>query len=74
MSELIVHLVWSINYPTALQEKEVLLVQWLSALEMNMATRVLIQDEAVCISDSANPHEKGMTLTIFFPSMEVPVV
>ena len=36
---------------------------------MDLATRVQILDEAVCISHSANILEKGMNPTILPPSM-----
>ena len=37
--------------------------------EMNMATRVQILDQAVCISHSTDSLEKGMHPTILYPAI-----
>ena len=49
--------------------KDVLVVYWLLSLEMNMPTRVLFSDEAVCISHSAYTLGKGINPTILPPAM-----
>ena len=48
---------------------EVLMVQWLSLLEMDTAAQVQILDEAVCIFHSADTFAKGMDSTIMTPTV-----
>ena len=47
----------------------VLVVIWLSSLEMHTVTRVQILDKAVRISHSANTLEKGMNPSLLLPAM-----
>ena len=43
---------------------EVLVVSWLLSKEVDTENRVQIQDDAVCISNSADTLRKGMNSTI----------
>ena len=46
-----------------------LVVQWVSSLEMDSVTQAQILEEAVCISLGTNTLVKGKNLTILLPAI-----